>query len=202
LWIIADEIYSRLVYDGRKFTSIAEVSPEVRERTIVIDGVSKTFAMTGWRIGWAAGPKEVIGGMARIQSHSTSNATSIAQWASVEALRSATEEAAERAKEFELRRNEMVRLLRELPGVRCGMPDGAFYVFPHVAESFGERKGGGQAVRCGAELAAFLLERAKVAVVPGEAFGSADHVRFSYAVSVERIREGVGRVAEALNEIG
>ena len=192
IWIIADEIYSELLYDGRRFTSVASLGPEVAARTIVIDGVSKTYAMTGWRIGWATGPRELIRAMTRLQSHVTSNATSISQWASVRALGLGEGDLAPRRAEFERRRDELLPALNELPGVSCVRPQGAFYVFPNVSGAFG----GG--VTSGDTLARHLLERAGVAVVPGEAFGSARHVRLSYAAPLERMREALSRIAEAL----
>jgi aspartate/methionine/tyrosine aminotransferase len=187
LWVIADEIYSRLIYDRREFASIAGLGREIRERTIVVDGMSKSYSMTGWRIGYAAGPSEVISSMARIQSHATSNASSIGQWASVEALRSCEDEV----------RRRVAGLLRELDGVSCVEPEGAFYAFPNVSGVFGKRAGDGP-INSGQQLAEYLLDRARVAVVPGDAFGAPEHIRISYAVSVERIREGVRRIGDAL----
>jgi aspartate/methionine/tyrosine aminotransferase len=186
-----------LIYDRREFASIAGLGREIRERTIVVDGMSKSYSMTGWRIGYAAGPSEVISSMARIQSHATSNASSIGQWASVEALRSCEDEVRRRVAEFETRRNEIVRLLRELDGVSCVEPEGAFYAFPNVSGVFGKRAGDGP-INSGQQLAEYLLDRARVAVVPGDAFGAPEHIRISYAVSVERIREGVRRIGDAL----
>ncbi|MCP3982389.1 MAG: pyridoxal phosphate-dependent aminotransferase [bacterium] len=194
IWILADEIYGRLLYDGRRFHGIAQSGDEVRAKTIVVNGMSKTYAMTGWRIGYAAGPREVISGMAKIQSHSTSNATSISQWASIEALRVSEAELDRRVAEFQQRRDEIVAGLRAIPGVDCVMPQGAFYVFPNVSGCFGGRAG----LTSGEGVAARLLEQAKVAVVPGEAFGNPNHIRISYACSIERVREGVERIARAL----
>jgi len=196
LWIIADEIYSKLMFNGRRFHSIVELGPEIVERTVMIDGVSKTFSMTGWRIGWAAGSREVISAMAKIQSHSTSNAASISQWAALKALCSTTGETSRRAEEFQRRRDLILELLGELPGVSCVPPEGSFYAYPNVSAYY--RKGG---PANGTELAEYLLEQAKVAVVPGDAFGSAPHIRISFAVSVERIREGMARIAEALKPL-
>ena len=198
LWVVADEIYARLLFDGRSFTSIAALSPEIFSRTIVINGMSKTYAMTGWRIGYAAGPAEVIDGMGKLQSHSTSNATSISQWASVAALELDDGLLEERAGEFQRRRDRIVARLREIPGVSCVEPEGSFYVFPNVSGLFA-RSGG--RIGSGEELASYLLEQAKVALVPGEAFGSANHVRLSYAVSQERIDEGMDRIAAAVSAL-
>jgi aspartate aminotransferase len=197
LWIVADEIYSRLLYDGRRFTSVAELGRAVRERTVIVDGVSKTYAMTGWRIGWAIGPREVVAGMTKLQSHVTSNATTISQWASVAALGLDPGELAPRLCEFERRRDEMVRRLQGLPGVRCELPHGAFYVFPDVSGWLG-RTIGGIPIDGGEAFARSLLERARVAVVPGEAFGAPGHVRLSYAVDLARVREGMERIERAL----
>jgi len=177
LWVIADEIYSEFLYDGRQFTSIARLGPEIADRTLVIDGVSKSHAMTGWRIGYAAGPPELISGMSKLQSHSTSNATSISQWASVGALAMSEADLAPRLEAFAERREEILRR------------------FPNVSRCFRGEVASGEAV------AKYLLETADVAVVPGEAFGSAAHVRFSYAASLERVREGMDRVAEALGAL-
>ena len=192
LWVIADEIYSELLYDQRRFASMAELGPEIADRTVVIDGMSKTYAMTGWRVGYAAGPREVIAGMSKLQSHSTSNVTSISQWASVGALGMSDEELESRLAEFERRRGKIVGRLNQLPGVSCGLPEGAFYVFPNVSGLFHG------SLHSGEDVSRYLLERANVAVVPGEAFGSPEHVRISYACSLDQIGEGVARIGEAL----
>jgi aspartate aminotransferase len=198
VWVVADEIYARLLYDGRTFTSIAALGPEVRARTVVVDGMSKTFSMTGWRIGYAAGPSEVIAGMAAIQSHGTSNAPTISQWASIAALAAPDAELERRRDEFERRRDEIVDGLSRLPGVRCASPAGAFYAFANVAELLGRSSRTGTPT----ELASYLLDAARVAVVPGEAFGSSEHLRFSYALALPRIREGLDRVRRAIDQLG
>jgi aspartate/methionine/tyrosine aminotransferase len=200
IWIIADEIYDKLLFDGRKFSSIAEVGPEVKERTIVVKGVSKSYSMTGWRIGYAAGPKEIIGGMSKVQSHSSSNACSISQWASLEALLSGEEEIKRRLTEFEKRRDEIVRLVRKLDGISCRIPDGAFYIFPNVSNYLSGNGGSGHFESVNG-MAQYLLEKARVAAVPGDAFGSDEHIRFSFALGVENIRKGMKRVAAALAEL-
>lgn len=201
LWIIADEIYSGMVYDGREFTSVASLGEEFRAKSVIIDGMSKSYAMTGWRMGHAAGPKDVISAMARMQSHSTSNASSIAQWASIEALDNGDDEVRRRLGEFTIRRDEVVRLLSDLDGVSCLKPEGAFYAFPNVSGLFGRTTDKGP-IRSGQDLAEYLLERANVALVPGDPFGAPEHVRVSYAVSLERIRDGVGRIADAIAKLG
>lgn len=194
LWIVADEIYSRLLFDDRRFTSVAALGPEVQARTVLIDGMSKTYSMTGWRIGYAAAPTEIIKGMSKLQSHCTSNATSISQWASVEALGIGAAELADRVHEFQRRRDRVLQHLRALDGVSCVCPEGAFYAFPNVSGLFGSGRG----VESGQELAEYLLRSARVATVPGEAFGSPDHLRLSFAVSLDQIDEGMERIAQAL----
>ncbi|NIM01063.1 MAG: aminotransferase class I/II-fold pyridoxal phosphate-dependent enzyme [Acidobacteria bacterium] len=196
LWIVADEIYSRLLYDGRRFVSVATLGEAIRERTVMINGMSKAWSMTGWRVGWTAAAQAVIDGMAKLQSHSTSNVTTISQFASVEALNNCDAEIARRVDAFQQRRNCIVERLRGIDGVRCTSPEGAFYVLPDCSERLVGLKG----VRDGIELSEFLLERAGVAVVPGEAFGAADHLRLSYAVSVDRIDEGLDRIERALDQ--
>ncbi len=196
IWILADEIYSKLLFDGRKFSSIAQIDDDVRRRTVIIDGMSKTYSMTGWRIGYAAGPPEIIAGMSKLQSHSTSNATSISQWASIAALSMTAEQLAPRLEEFQRRRDETVERLRALPGVSCRMPEGAFYAFPDVSECLSANGMDGSEALC-----RYLLEKVQVAAVPGEAFGSSRHIRISYAVALDRIREGMDRIAEALNRL-
>lgn len=201
LWIIADEIYSGMVYDGREFTSVASLGEEFRAKAVIIDGMSKSYAMTGWRMGHAAGPKDVIAAMARMQSHSTSNASSIAQWASIEALDHGDDEVRRRLVEFTKRRDEVVRLLSALDGVTCLTPEGAFYAFPNVSGLFGRTTDKGP-IQSGQDLAEYLLEQANVAVVPGDPFGAPEHIRVSYAVSLDRIREGVRRISDAIAKLG
>ncbi len=196
IWILADEIYSKLLFDGRRFSSIAQIDDEVRRRTVIIDGMSKTYSMTGWRIGYAAGPPEIIAGMSKLQSHSTSNATSISQWASIAALGMTAAQLAPRIEEFQRRRDETVERLRALPGVSCRMPEGAFYAFPDVSECLAANGMDGSEVLC-----RYLLENARVAAVPGEAFGSSRHIRISYAVALDRIREGMDRIAGAMKSL-
>jgi aspartate/methionine/tyrosine aminotransferase len=200
VWVISDEIYSKLIYDGAEFAGIAQLGDEIRARTVLIDGVSKTYSMTGWRIGYAAGPEEVVSGMAKLQSHSTSNATSISQWASIAALAMSDDELRPRVDEFKRRRDEMIRGLREMSGWSCSVPEGAFYLFPNVSGCF-EDRGAARSVRSGQEMATYLLEEAGVAIVPGEAFGSENHIRLSYAVSIERVREGLDRIAGAMRKL-
>ncbi len=196
LVVVADEIYEKLLYDGRTFTSLAAISPAIAARTVVVNGMSKAFAMTGWRVGYAAGPKELIDAMGKVQSHATSHPASMAQVAGAAALREAGEDVARMAAEFERRRDATLALLARLPGFSCVPPAGAFYVFPNVSGLFG-RAIGGRTVRCGQDVSEALLETARVAVVPGEAFGSRDHIRISFSCAMERIEEGLRRIGEA-----
>ncbi|MGE5554285.1 MAG: pyridoxal phosphate-dependent aminotransferase [Betaproteobacteria bacterium] len=197
LVIVSDEIYDRLVYDGAQPLSVAALAPEFKERTIIVNGVSKAYAMTGWRIGYAAGPAPLIEAMVTLQSHSTSNPNSIAQAAAVAALTGPQEPVEEMRREFEVRRNLMVEGLTQLPGVSCRRPPGAFYAFPNVKPLLG-RKAGGEAVADSIGLTRFLLEKARVAVVPGIAFGAEGYLRLSYATSRARIADGLRRLGEAL----
>jgi aspartate/methionine/tyrosine aminotransferase len=193
LWIVSDEIYSRLLYDGRRFVSIATLGDAIRERTVMINGMSKAWSMTGWRVGWTAAPRPVIDGMAKLQSHSTSSVTTISQFASIEALNHCDEEIGRRVDAFQQRRDRIVERLRGIEGVRCTVPEGAFYVLPECSGRLKHMDG----VDDGIELSEFLLERARVAVVPGEAFGAAQHLRLSYAVALEGIDEGMDRIEQA-----
>src|SRR5680860_863443 len=200
IWVVADEIYEKLVYDGLEFGTIAAVHPDMRERTIIVNGMSKAFSMTGWRLGWAAGPRDVISGMGKIQSHSTSNPTSISQWAGLEALRSAADDVAAMVKEFQVRRNLMVEGLRNLPGVTCALPAGAFNTFPNFSAYRGATAKRTR-VESDQDLAMYLLEEAEVAVVPGEAFGSPFNLRISYAAPRKRLVEGLRRMEYALTKL-
>lgn len=192
-YIISDEIYEKLIYDGLRHVSIAALDERFKERTILINGVSKSYSMTGWRIGYAAGPEEVISAMSRIQSHSTSNPTSISQAAALEALRGPQEEVERMRAEFERRRKLICGKLDEIEGIRYFRPKGAFYVFVDVS-AFYEKLG----VRGSVEFADHLLEKAKVALVPGVAFGDDRCVRLSFATSDEAIVEGLERIKAAL----
>jgi aspartate aminotransferase len=200
LWVVSDECYEALTFEGRH-VSVASFGSEVKARTIVVNTCSKAYAMTGWRIGYAAGPRALIRAMTDAQSQVTSNPSSIAQWAAVEALTGPQDEVAKMAGEFDRRRRLIVAGLNALPGVRCVMPKGAFYAFANVAGLFGRtwRKAEGATVLASSlDVTAFLLEAARVAVVPGRDFGSDAHVRLSYATSDALIREGLARMTTAL----
>ncbi len=196
LLIISDEIYEKILYDAATHISIAALGPEIKTRTVVINGVSKAYAMTGWRIGYAAGPKDLITAMANIQSQSTSNPCSISQKAAVAALRLGEPFTRTMVDEFDRRRRRTVERLNGMQGVRCLMPSGAFYAFPNVGQVL-HRGWNGRPVNTPADLATYLLQEAKVAVVPGEPFGSEEHIRLSYATSMEAIERGLDRIEEA-----
>ena len=198
--IVSDECYEPMTYDGRHF-SIASIDSDVKSRTIVVNTCSKAYAMTGWRIGYAAGPRALIKGMTDVQSQATSNPSSIAQWAAIEALAGAQDDVAKMAGEFDRRRRLIVEGLNAIPGISCVMPKGAFYAFPNVSGLFGRTTPSGTAVRGSTDVASFLLEHARVAVVPGLDFGSDAHVRLSYATSAELIREGLSRMASAVKNL-
>ena len=198
--IISDEIYEKVLYDGATHTSIATLSPEVAAQTVIINGVSKAYAMTGWRIGYAAGPKALLTAMANIQSQSTSNPCSISQKAAVAALKFGRPFTEKMVEEFDRRRKFMVQRLNGIPGVTCRMPSGAFYAFPNIGGILG-RKGPTGPIQSPQEFANHLLKEARVAVVPGEPFGSQHHIRLSYATSMEAIRHGLDRLAEAIEKL-
>jgi len=204
LFVVSDECYEALTFEGRH-ASIAALGPEIKARTLVVNTCSKAYAMTGWRIGFAAGPRELIAAMTDIQSQVTSNPSSIAQWAAVEALIGPQDDVAKMAGEFDRRRRLIVQRLNALPGVSCVMPRGAFYVFANVSRLFGRtwKTAGGTTtiLKSSLDVTAFLLEEARVAVVPGLDFGSDDHVRLSYATSDALITDGLARMAAALGRL-
>ncbi|MBS0171969.1 MAG: pyridoxal phosphate-dependent aminotransferase [Nitrospira sp.] len=200
LVIISDEIYEKVLYDGAQHISIASLSPEVAARTVVINGVSKAYAMTGWRIGYAAGPKPLLNAMANIQSQSTSNPCSISQKAAVAALRLGNPFTTVMVAEFDQRRRLMVERLNQMPGITCRMPTGAFYAFPNVSGVLSKRWKD-QPIGSAANLATFLLNEAQVALVPGEPFGSDIHIRLSYATSMEAIERGLTRIEAAIRRL-
>jgi aspartate aminotransferase len=199
LWVVSDECYEALTYEGRH-VSIASLSPEIKARTLLVNTCSKAYAMTGWRIGYAAGPKEIIRAMTDIQSQVTSNPASIAQWAAVEALTGPQDEIAKMVGEFDRRRRFIIEALNTVPGVRCTNAKGAFYAFPNVSGLFGKRWKGG-VIRGSADVCAFLLEDARIACVAGVDFGSDDHIRISYATGLDTIREGMRRMETSVRRL-
>jgi aspartate aminotransferase len=194
--IVSDEIYEKLVYDGAEHISIASLGKEIRDLTIVVNGLSKSHAMTGWRMGYAAGPKDVIKAMTNIQSQSTSNPTSISQKAAVAALRGPQDFIGTMRAEFDRRRSYLVDRLNAIDGVRCLKPNGAFYAFPDVSALYG-KKAGDRTINSSLDFALYLLEEAQVALVHGEAFGDDRYIRLSYATSMENIEKGVERIRAA-----
>jgi len=197
LVVIADEIYEKLLFDGRTFTSIASISEDAFARTVVVNGVSKAFAMTGWRLGYAAGPKPILDAMAKVQSHTTSHPASMSQVAAQAALSESEPDVRRMAAKFAERREVIVRGITATPGLSLVPPAGAFYVYPNVSGLFG-RTIGERTVRSGQDVAEALLLAARIAVVPGEAFGTTEHVRMSFACSMARLREGLERLQAAL----
>jgi len=199
IYIISDEIYEKLLYDATEHTSIASLSGDIKAMTILVNGISKSHAMTGWRIGYTAGPADIIKTMKKIQSQSTSNPTSISQWAAVEALTGPQDFMEEMIREFDIRRRFLVDELNRMEGVSCMMPKGAFYAFPNIKGLLG-RKTGNRRIDDSSALALYLLEEARVALVPGSAFGAEGYIRISYATSMENIQEGLNRIRHALAE--
>ncbi|MFI0363612.1 pyridoxal phosphate-dependent aminotransferase [Streptomyces rimosus] len=199
LWVLTDEIYEHLVYGDATFCSLPVVVPESREKCIIVNGVAKTYAMTGWRVGWAIGPKDVIKAAANLQSHATSNVSNVAQAAAVAAVSGDLTAVEEMKTAFDRRRRTMVRMLNEIDGVLCPEPEGAFYAYPSVKDLLGKEIRG-KRPRTSVELAELILEEAEVAVVPGEAFGTPGYLRLSYALGDEDLVEGITRVQNLLAE--
>ncbi len=197
IYVISDEVYEKLIYDGARHVSIASLGPEIKKLTVTINGVSKAFAMTGWRIGYAAAEKEIIEAMGALQSHATSSAASMCQKASVKALTGPDDAVVAMVREFAARRDYIVDRLNSMQGVTARRPQGAFYVFPNITGLYG-RVVGGRHISDDTTLAEALLEVAKVAVVPGVAFGWPGNLRFSYATSMEKIKAGLDRIEAVL----
>ena len=199
LWVITDEIYEHLLYDGATAPSICVLVPELADRTIILNGVAKTYAMTGWRVGWMIGPKDVIKAATNLQSHLSSNVSNVSQRAAIAALSGDLSAVHKMGEAFDRRRKLIVKLLNEIPGVSCPTPTGAFYVYPSVKGVLGKEIRGKRPTTS-AELATLILEEVEVAAVPGEAFGPSGYLRFSYALGDEDIVEGIGRVNKLLSE--
>jgi len=199
LWVVTDEIYEHLLYGGREISSIATLVPELADRVVIVHGVAKTYAMTGWRVGWMVGPVDVIKAATNLQSHSTSNVNNIAQKAALAALTGDLTAVAEMRVAFDRRRQTMQRMLSEVPGFTCMEPEGAFYAFPSVQGAIG-RTVRGKLIDSSLTLAAVLLDEAKVAVVPGEAFGAPGYARLAYALGDDDLIEGVSRINALLRE--
>jgi len=195
--VISDEIYEKIIYEGNLHVSIATYSDKIKQKTIVVNGVSKAFSMTGWRIGYCAGPKEVIGAVAKLQGHTCGNPTSISQYASLAALQQDTSFLKDWVGEFKKRKDAIVRGLNAVEGVSCTDPQGAFYVFPKVSRLYGKTFRG-VTLNGSMDLAGYLLDHGRIAVVPGKAFGADEYVRISFATSMENVLEGIKRFTEAL----
>lgn len=195
--IVSDEIYEKIVYGENRHVSIATYSKKIKEKTVIVNGVSKAFSMTGWRIGYAAGPMEIISAVNKLQGHTSGNPTSISQWASLTALKQDKSFLKGWIAEFEKRKNYIVGELNSIDGVSCFDPEGAFYVFPRVNELFGKTLHGFN-IQNSVDLANYLLENGKIAVVPGRAFGAENYIRISFATSMENIIAGIKRLKESL----
>jgi aspartate/methionine/tyrosine aminotransferase len=200
VFVIADEIYGKLIFDDFEFRSFASLGDDIKKKTIVVNGVSKSYSMMGWRIGYALGPAEIINGMAKVQSHSTSNPCSISQYASLEALTGPQYEISKMIAEFQRRRNYCLMRLRSIPNVSCFKSQGAFYLFPNFSAYYNKEAGGIQ-IRNSYGLAYYLLKEARVAIVPGDSFGSDSNIRLSYATSMENLEKGMDRISEAVAKL-
>ncbi len=198
--VISDDIYEKIIYADFPFANIATVEPRIKDRTIVVNGVSKAYAMTGWRIGYAAGPEQIIAAISKIQSQNTSNPASISQKAAVEALNGDQDVVGQMVIEFRKRREVIVKLLNEIDGIKCLLPEGAFYVFPNVSAIYG-RSFQDKKITNSTQLIDYLLDEANVATVPGAAFGSDNHIRLSYATSLKNIEEGLKRIKTAIAKL-
>ncbi len=196
VWVMTDDMYEHLVYDGFEFCTIAEVEPRLKDRTLTVNGASKTYAMTGWRIGFCGGPKELIKGMFNMQGQATSGVSTIGQAAAAAALDGPQELVHERAAEYRIRRDFVVEELNKAPGIVCHKPEGAFYVFPNMSGCLGKTTRGGKRIDSDADFALALLEEAHVSVVQGSAYGMSPYFRISYATSMDELREAMARIQE------
>jgi aspartate aminotransferase len=201
VWILSDDIYEHLRFDGVEFCTMAQVAPDLVDRTLTVNGVSKAYAMTGFRLGFAAGPRELINAMVKLQSQSTAGVNSLSQWAAVEALDGPQEFIAERAAAFQERRDRMLEILNAVPGITCDRPQGAFYLFPRVAGLISRRTPQGKVLENEQDIVLHLLEHAGVAVVQGAAYGVSPHMRISIAYALDSVIEGGRRIAKAVAEL-
>ncbi len=199
--VLSDDIYEKLVYDNFRFESIASFGEEIRKRTIVVNGLSKAYSMTGWRIGYLAADRDLVAAINNIQSQSTSNPVSFCDKAAIEALNGPQDFLKEWVAEFDRRRRTIVERLHKIPGVSCLLPQGAFYVFPNFSRVYGKKTPSGKEIDGSTSLAAYLLEDHKVASVPGVAFGADDYQRLSYATSMKNIEKGIDRIEEAIKAL-
>ncbi len=199
LWVVTDEIYEHLVYGDAEFSSMPVLVPELIDRCVVVNGVAKTYAMTGWRVGWMIGPDDIVQAATNLQSHATSNVANVSQMAALAAVTGDLSAVDEMRVAFDRRRTLMAGMLDAIPGVACPLPEGAFYVYPSVRGLMGRTLRGAE-ISSSAQLAGLILDEAEVAVVPGEAFGTPGYLRLSYATSDADITEGVHRIAALLAE--
>jgi aspartate aminotransferase len=200
VFILSDEIYEKLIYDGERHVSIGTLSQEIKDKTILINGVSKTFAMTGWRIGYAAGPKDIIKAMTNLQGHMTTGPNAPAQYASLEAFRNSNNSVEKMVVQFDKRRKYLVSRLKNIQGITCNLPKGAFYAMPNVSSFYG-KSWENYKIKNSMDLTNFLLEEAKVAVAPGKAFGIDDNIRIAYSNSMENIVYGMDALEKALKKL-
>ena len=201
VWVLSDDIYEHILFDGREFCTMAQVAPELKERTLTVNGVSKAYAMTGWRIGYCVGPLELIKAITKLQSQSTSNPSSIGQAAALEALTGPQGFIAERTKIFQDRRDAVVAQLTAIPGITCHLPEGAFYVFPSCAGIIGKTTPAGQVLKTDEDFVLYLLDSEKLAGVHGAAYGSTPFFRFSFATSIAILNEGCTRLRRACEQL-
>jgi aspartate aminotransferase len=201
VWVLSDDIYEHLRFDGVEFCTMAQVAPDLADRTLTVNGVSKAYAMTGFRLGYAAGPRELINAMVKLQSQSTAGVNSISQWAAVAALDGPQEFIAERAAAFRQRRDGLLDILGRVPGITCDRPQGAFYLFPRIEGLIGRRTPDGKVLAQEQDVVLYLLEHAGVAVVQGAAYGISPHMRISIAYALDSVLEGGRRIARAVDEL-
>ncbi|MCA3324229.1 MAG: pyridoxal phosphate-dependent aminotransferase [Roseomonas sp.] len=201
VWIMTDDMYEHLIYDGFEFCTIADVEPRLKDRTLTVNGASKTYAMTGWRIGFCGGPKALIKGMMNMQGQATAGVSTISQAAVAAALDGPQELVRERAEEYRQRRDLVVEMLNAAPGISCHKPEGAFYVFPNIAGCIGKTSRGGRKIETDTDFAMALLEEKYVATVQGTAYGMSPYLRISYATNTENLREACGRIQEFCREL-
>jgi len=201
VWIMTDDMYEHILYDGRTFFTIAQVEPALKERTLTVNGVSKAYAMTGWRIGYGGGPVELVRAMTKLQSQSTSSPASISEAAAVEALSGPQDFIAERTRVFQERRDEMVAALNGIEGISCHSPEGAFYVFPSCKGLIGKTTPGGKIIQSDEDFVLYLLDEVNLAVLQGGAYGVSPFFRISYATSTDILREGCRRLRRACEKL-
>jgi aspartate aminotransferase len=197
VWVLTDDIYEHVLYDGRKFATIAQVEPALKDRTLTVNGVSKAYAMTGWRMGYGGAPADLIKAMVKLQSQSTSNPSSISQAATVEALNGPQDFIAERTAIFQQRRDAVVAELNTVPGIRCHVPEGAFYLYPSCADLIGKRTPNGKTLESDNDFVLYLLESQNLAVLQGAAYGVSPFFRISFATSMAQLKEGCDRLRRA-----